>query len=166
MITIRIASLILLVLACLVSTAVGADKVATFSSLPEGDELEMNFATTGCFHFAEYDLKFRRTPKPTVSVVQIGYTWSDELKKMTATNRTTLGELTLSKADLKGLDNLLEFYRSPRRGGCTTHERFSISQRHDGTLTATEHFVDLSCSYERKNLLRITELVLRFEKPK
>jgi hypothetical protein len=152
--------------ACLLSHAAAADQVAAFSSLPTGDELEMTFSTDGCFHSALYELRFSRSPGANVSIVQVQFEWSEKLKSVVSTKRVTLGDLTLSEADVRGLDNLLQFYRSARHNGCTTVEKLSIAQRHDGKITAREQFIDGSCSYERKDLTRIAELVARLQKPK
>lgn len=149
---------IIVAISCLLSHAIAADKVANFSSLPAG---EMTFSTGGCFHFARYELKFRRSPDANLNVVQVLYEWSEKSKSIVATNRVNLGDLKLSKADVRGLDNLLQFYRSSPHGRCTTVETLSIAQRHEGKVTAKEKFTDPSCSYEKKGLMRITDLVRR-----
>jgi hypothetical protein len=162
----RIISLALVAVACFLSRAIAADKVVTFSTLPKGDELEMTFITSGCFHFATYELKFCRSAELTVNVVQIEREWSRDRRMFTSTNRVSLGDLTLTKTDVDGLDKLLKFYRSSPRNGCTTVDEISISQRHNDKLIATEQFTDGSCSYDRKDLTRITTLVARLQKPK
>jgi len=153
-----------LTLLCFVSHALAAEKAATFSELPKGDELHVVFTTSGCFHFATYELTFRRQAEPTLKVEEFRYERSKKSQSITATNRFTLGELNLTKADLEGLDRLLEFYRSNPGLGCTTVDRISVSQRHNGKVAVTEQFVDGSCSYDRKDLTRFTELIARFRK--
>ena len=154
------------IVACCLLHASAAEKVATFSSLPKDDELHMTFTTSGCFHYASYELTFQRSTDTTVSVVQIEREWSQKLKAFTSTNRVTIGALKLTNADVEGLDRLLQFYRSSPQNGCTTVDAISISQRHDGKVAATEQFIDGSCSYEMKNLTRITALIARLEKKK
>ena len=151
---------------CFRSLAVAADMVAAFSDLPKGDELEMTFDTCGCFHSATFELKFRRSARLTVSVVEVERVWSRDLKTFGSTNRVSLGKLTLRKSDVDGLDQLLRFYRARTLAESTTVDTISISQRHDGKVVATEQFIDRSCSYERKDLTRIMELVTRLEKQK
>ena len=128
--------------------------------------MEVIFTTSGCFHFATYELKFLRSTDLTVSIVQLERVWSPARKAFTSTNRVSLGGLTLTKTDVAGLDRLLQFYRSSPRNGCTTVDTISILQRHDGKVAAREQFTDGSCSYERQDLTRITELVARLEKKK
>jgi hypothetical protein len=151
---------------CLASPVVAANQVVTFSSLPKGDLLQIAFMSSGCFHFVSYELKFRVTPEPIVGVTRVEPKWSDDRKRFTSTNRVNLGNLTLAKTDLQGLDRLLAFYRSGPRSGCTTVDKISISQIHRGITTATEQFTDGSCSYDRKDLIRITDLVARLQNPK
>lgn len=155
--------IILLTLAsvCFLTRAIAADHVATFSGLPKGDELQMTFTTSGCFHYASYELTFRHPAETTVNIVQIEPEWSQN-----PSNHITLGELSLTKADVEGLDRLLQFYRSGPGKGCTTVDKISISQHHDGKITATEQFIDGSCSYDRKELTRITALVDKLTKKK
>jgi len=164
--TLRNIQMTMVAVLCVLSRAAAADKVSTFSSLPKGDELEMTFTTSGCFHFATYELKFHRSTELAVSIVQIERGGLVVGKGHTSTNRVSLGDLTLTEADVAGLDRLLQFYRSSPRDGCTTVDTISVSQHHAGKTTATEQFTDGSCSYARKDLTRISELVARLQKPK
>jgi hypothetical protein len=161
----RIISFVIAV-ACFLSRAIAADKVATFAALPKGDELEVTFSTSGCFHYFSYELKFHRSAELEVSVVELVPQWSRDLKRIISTNRVSLGDLTLTQTDVDGLDHLLAFYRSRRRGTCTTVDKIAICQRHEGRMAAREHFTDGSCSNDRKDVTRITELVARLEKSK
>jgi hypothetical protein len=130
----RLNPLALVAVACVLYQARAADKVAMFSSLPEGDELEMTFTASGCSHFATFELKFHRSESLAVSIVQLEGEWSRDRQVFASTNRVALGDLTLTKADVEGLDKLLGFYRSGPRDGCTTVDKISISQRHDDKI--------------------------------
>jgi hypothetical protein len=151
---------------CILSRTEAADKVASFSELSKGDELHMTFTTSGCFHYASYELTFRRSAEITVSIVQFERKWSPKLKAYTSTNRITLGELSLTRGDVEGLDRLLHYYRSSPGDGCTTVDKVSISQRHDEKVVASEQFVDGSCFPARMDMTKITELIVRLEKKK
>ena len=160
-------SLFLFVLGACTPSVNAEQKVASFSALPKGDELEVTFRTSGCFHFAAYELTFRRSKDTNVSVTQIIYEGSPEREAITATNRIDLGQLSLSKSDLEGLDKLLRFYRNVPEGRCTTVEGISISQRHEGRTVATEKYVDGSCAADYvKDVRTIPALVKRLTKPK
>lgn len=146
----------------------GAEKVAKFASLGKSEELVLTFTTTGCFHFASYQLTVRRDAKAAdligVKIVQT--------KQMNAPGGgpeskepVELGELKLTKADLEGLDNLIDFYRSGPKNTCTTVDEITISYRHEGKEVATEKFKDGSCStHDKKELTRIADLIARLVK--
>jgi hypothetical protein len=143
---------------------ISRDKAGTFSSLPKDDELQLTFTTHGCFHYGRYELTFHRSIDTTVSIVHIEVEWSPKLEQFTPIDRVPLGELTLTKTDVSGLDHLIEFYRSGPGKGCTTVDEISVVQRHEGEVTSRERFTDGSCSYDKKDLTRITELVARLAK--
>lgn len=154
------------VAACCLLRASASEEVATFSSLPKDDELHVTFTSRGCWQDASYQLTFRRSIETAVSVVQFKRERSPDLKVFTSTNSIDLGDLSLTKTDVEGLDRLLEFYRSSPPKGCTTIETISMSQYHAGKLVATEQFIDGSCSYDRKDLTRFTALIERLRKMK
>src|SRR3954463_11952725 len=156
---------VVLAIACLASCARGGDKVATFTSLPKGDELRITFASSGCFHYFSYDLKFSYSPEPNLRVAWNHRILSADRKAFISTNLVSVGRLTLTKSDLNGLDRLISFYRSGPQRECTTVDTISISQIHAGKTMPTEQFTDGSCSDDRKGLTRITEVVRRLERP-
>jgi hypothetical protein len=144
-----------------------SDSVGTFSALPHGEEMQVGFQSVGCFHSLTYELSFRRASEAIVSVAKVEYGWSQERHVITATNRVELGELTLSEAELAGLDRLLRYYRASHTGGCTTRDVIVFSRRRDGRIVATEQFTDDSCAtYDMKDLVTIPALVQRLEKRK
>ncbi len=146
----------------LLGIAQAGDKVAAFTALPEGAELEMVYASTGCFHAVQYELKFLRSPELEVRIVQVESEWSVVKQAHGATNRVELGKLKLTKADEEGLDRLMKFYRSKPGGGCTTVNFITVSQRQAGTVIATEQFTDKSCSH-RDDVTWVTDLVRRLQ---
>jgi hypothetical protein len=76
--------------------------------------------------------------------------------------RRELGSVSLSQADLDGLDALLKFYRTNSLTGCTTKDKISISHVRAGKVIATEDFVDASCRSRRvKGVLTIPALLAR-----
>jgi hypothetical protein len=116
--------------------------------------LEINFRSDGCFHREGYELTFRRATETTVSITR------------TRGNRMELGQLTLSKADVDGLDELVRLYRSSSPGNCTTSDSITISQRHDGEIVATEKYTDDTCvTHKMKGVTNILALVRRLRKP-
>jgi hypothetical protein len=156
-------------LAFLVScgSLLASDSVGTFSALLQGEEIQVGYESTGCFHSLTYELRFQRTSDVMVSVTKIEYEWSQERHAITATNRLELGQLLLSKADVDGMDRLLHFYRTRHPGSCTTRDAIAVSRRRDGKIVAAEQFADDSCAtYNMKDLMTIPALVARLEKNK
>jgi hypothetical protein len=144
-----------------------ADKVGVFSDLQAGEEMKVDFNSTGCFHQQTYKLSFRRQSEVVVSATTFEFVRSEDSSVITATNETALGQVTLSGTDLTGLDKLLRFYRSGRSGGCTTSDRIIVCRLRDGKIVATEHFKDDSCAtYEMKELLTMPSLISRIQKSK
>ncbi len=141
------------------------DRAGMFASLPKDDELQLTFTTHGCFHYSRYELTFHRSIETTVSIVQVEVEWSPKLEQFTPVNRIPLGELTLTKSDVLGLDHLIEFYRSGPGNGCTTVDEIMVVQRHEGEVMVSERFTDGSCSRDKRDMIRITELVARVAKP-
>jgi hypothetical protein len=127
-----------------------ADKVAAFSNLPEGDQLEISFRSSGCFKRDAYNLTFHRATETTAFI--------SDLEGR---------QLTLSKADVDGLDRLMRSYRSivVTPVICTTSDSITISQRHEGEIVATEEYSDGSCATgAMKDITRIPDLVRRLRK--
>lgn len=122
-------------------------RVADFSHLPQGDVLVIHYHSSGCFHTTEATLEYRSFPKPVIVVRGKG-------RKV----------LRPTQEEIRGLDALLRFYRSPRSSGCTTIDTVMFNQVHDGITVATETFTDASCSsFDQKGVLRIPELLTRAE---
>lgn len=144
-----------------------ADKVTSFSSLAKGDELHLTFRTTGCFHYSTYQLTFRCAEETTVNIVQV-LSFNSPLNTVPDPSKPTeLGELKLSKADLEGLDHLVEYYRSGPKNTCTNVDEITISHHRDGKVTATEKFKDGSCAtHSKKELTRIDDLIARLTQKK
>jgi hypothetical protein len=271
---------------CLGQSPKGANGVPSFSELPEGDELQMTYTRTGCFDcYTRYELRFRRSKDPTLSIVEVIRKWPWELsgqgkadpahierearfgrvivkrvdlldadlqyavgllRQMTGVqiliqptdrpygrvtlsieNRTldqilrnvcrsagaslsvqddryviapkdlafekpiapprnlesgkqqpkvemrienlrpqfirkVLGELSLTKSEVNGLDKLFEFYRSPPKGRTTTRDVIAVLHIHSGKTVASEEFTDESCSaHKLSGLTTIPALVGR-----
>jgi len=144
------------------SAATAVEKVATFSALPKGDELEIVFQSNGCFHSTQYALTFRhekRTGQLEVVITQI-----KPAAKDAAPGTYINAVLEVAHEDVKGLDQLLVFYRSKPPGGCTTIDQISIKQHRDGKIIAQEEFTDGSCAVDDwKGRISIQEMIRRAE---
>ena len=135
------------------STAAAAIGVGEFSTLKDREEMQVAFEARGCFQHDSYELIFTRLEN-NLSMKQQKITILRE--------RSELGVLNLSEADVAGLDWLLRYYRSSPPGGCTTVDRVTISRRQNGNVIATETLEDSSCAVEKEQVTQIPELVRRF----
>ena len=117
--------------------------VQTFSKLPAGDILEIDFKSSGCFSHSHYELAFGRTPSPSVSVIEFTDRWINDQEVVTEPKFRGISKL--SGEDLAQLDRLLSFYRGPKTSGCTTVDTIVVGQVRNGRTIASESFEDGSC---------------------
>src|SRR5215813_8104192 len=76
--------------------------VHSFSELPVGNVLTIHLQSSGCFHEDCYHFNFQRKPEASISV---------DTSQTDEKGPQVLPTLTLSDEDVKGLDNMLDFYR-------------------------------------------------------
>jgi len=71
--------------------------------------------------------------------------------------------VSLSEEDRRGLDRLLDFYRTiPADRGCTTVEEITLTWRIPGEPERIEHYIDDSCSAsDREDRLTLWGLIRR-----
>ncbi len=137
--------------------------VSFFEAQP-GDVFEINFQSHGCFHHEVQKIVITRAKKWMVEIVDCSDHYNEATKKVVTHSRRKMASLELKEADAARLDRLLEFYRLPHSGGCTTEDRITIRQRRGANILAKETFVDGSCAtYDKKELLTIGQLVRRAE---
>jgi hypothetical protein len=75
--------------------------------------------------------------------------------------------ISLSEADLRGLDKLLLFYRSKPEGRCSTVDDIEITQLRQNEIVATERFTDQSCrSDEFGGLVTVSILASKTDRTK
>lgn len=80
-------------------------------------------------------------------------------------SRRKLGTTELGDKDAMRLDRLLETYRLPLSGGCTTVDHIDIIQKRGTKILARESFVDASCAIRhREDLMTLWQLVQQAEK--
>ena len=134
-----------LILALFVSGVFAADRgdrIAGFAAMKDGDKIETTYWSTGCFHDRTYELTFAKASNiTTVAITQVA---RDNIFSG-GTNRAALGMVTLSKADIKGLDKLLTLYRKPQQGGCTTTDTITFTHERGGKTISKEKIEDGAC---------------------
>ncbi len=138
----------------------------SFQQFPVGDSIHVTFTSSGCFHYRTYEFDFQRAETTTAKVTQVEHRWNEAKKRKEEDKRTPLGTVTLSDAEIAGIDLLFTFYRSNKVDGCTTVDRITASQTSGKVVKATESFTDGSCAtYEMKKLTRLPSIAAKL-KPK
>lgn len=154
----------LLAAVCFLSEGRGDDPIVSLSELRVGDVVPMNYSRRGCFSEYECDLTFRRSTNTVVTIDEIEYgPW--EAGKESARIRHRLGEMTLSEADVTGLDRLLQRFRAKSGGGGTTREWISVAQLRGDAVTAAEELGDGVRPGFRNDELHIGDLLARLKFP-
>ena len=124
------------------------------------------FTSSGCFHYVTYEFDFQHAAAFTTKVTQIEHRWNEAKKRQEEAKRIPLGTVTLSEAEIAGLDRLFTFYRSKKPGGCTTVDQITSTQKSSDVVKATESFTDGTCAtYDMKNLTLLPSIAAKL-KPK
>ena len=126
------------------TTANAADKVIMFSDLAEGDELFVKLVLSGCFHHSAYEFTFRRGKSFTVEIAQIEEKRLRPDKEYERISSRRIGDLTLTDAEVKELDQMLTYYRSGPRGSGSHFCELWLTPRREGETSATEYLSDSS----------------------
>jgi len=151
---------------CTHADADPSSTVASFSRLPEADELLVQLVLDGCWGDSAFELVFRRDREPSVAAVRLNGDWSTESEQFTELSRGRAYEARLSEADIQGLDRLLNFYRAGVGEGCSDTHFVTITQVHSGRVLAKEHFVDRACGPdEESGVTTLWDLIDRLDIP-
>lgn len=143
------------------SLALAGDPVS-FQRLPARDSIHVTFTSSGCFHSATYEFDFQRAATVTAKVTQVERRWNEAQKRYEEAKRIPLGTVTLSEAEIAGLDRLFTFYRSKKPGGCTTIDRITATQKSGDAVKTTESFTDETCeTHGMKNLTLLPSIAAK-----
>jgi hypothetical protein len=124
------------------------------AGIDEQESMLIDYHTRGCFHEARYGFRFSGAALNQVEIFSLPSENNDA-------PRQRIGTLELTKADLRGINSLLNFYRSGPRGNCSKIDTIKITWHRDGKEIATESFTDSSCSMELNGMLPLHHLVSR-----
>ena len=112
----------------------------TFSELPNGATVEVEFYSNGCFHDKTNTLLIKN---------KLGKITA-ELKESTTVPKNSF---TLTEVDLTSLDINLNYYRTYElKNICTTMDIIEYKWDIPGKENIKEKFTDYSCSYESTNM--------------
>lgn len=126
-------------------------EISNFTDLASGDSILIDMVSDGCFNHDHYQFTFGRLPVPTVSILEFEDRWDGN--KRVGKETIYRGSLALTEKDLKGLDNLLSFYRGPIGDGCTTVDKVTLKQLREGHVVTSESVEDASCGLDAIRIL-------------
>jgi len=117
-----------------------ADTTVSFSRLKRGDTLWVKYESFGCMGQHERaEIRILGYKPSRTRIIQ----WPGGVLASRLGRDTTI--VSLSRADLEGLDQLVAYYRSGPLGGCTTVERVQLSLSRRGRKGPSLSFADGSC---------------------
>lgn len=113
-------------------SVVASDDQLTVAGLDESESIEIEFRSTGCFHFEQAHISIRKADR--------------FLAQLSADGKDDLLNVELSATDVAALDDLIAYYRALREPGmCTTEETILLTWSESGSESASEPFVDATC---------------------
>jgi hypothetical protein len=118
-----------------VLAAAPSDQSIIFSRLEEHDTVQVEFESQGCFNHSIWSLRFERKDGLLVSIHPFS-------KK----KRQPSSVIKLTEDEVKGLDQLLKFYRSNHANGCTTVDSITLTLYRGIKPMRQEKYTDASCS--------------------
>lgn len=148
---------IILLLLGIVFTACTSTKTLESKKALDYDKLLVNYSSNGCFHHINYQFSF---VKNKVLASEKIAQWKKDWNSEDAFNE--LGSLTLSDLDMKGLDNLLDFYKTNKKTGCTTKNHIEYKYFKAGKLIKSTEYLDASCTNDT-SLFTFPELANRLK---
>jgi hypothetical protein len=99
-----------------------------------------------------------------VKIVHVVQGRHDENTPPPEPQRILLGTLKLSEAEVTGLDELMAFYRSKHRGGCTTIDTITVTQKAANGDTVTASFTDSTCAtHKMENVTTLPSLAAKLK---
>lgn len=112
------------------------------------ESVRFDLISSGCFSFTRHVLEFRPSPIPQISVSELPErdipNWDLVTRVLPAVPRP-VATVTLSSQDVRGLDRLLQYYRTRPPGGCTNRDQLCVTRRAYGWKLRTESYFDDTC---------------------
>jgi hypothetical protein len=134
-----------------------------FSSMENGDRVEITLHSTGCFHNTTSYYEVKKSAD-TCLFTQYAITWDKSVPAKMA-EKKAIGELQLTKADIDGLDGLLRFYRGKKDASSTTYVTILVEYYEGGRQIRVENLTDGSGGFgldKRDDATSFRALTARF----
>ncbi|WP_395744540.1 hypothetical protein [Prosthecobacter sp.] len=135
-----------------------------FSSMENGDRVEITLHSTGCFHNITLWYEIKKS-EDTCFFTQYAITW-DHSVPAKMVEKKAIGKLNLTQSDITGLDELLRYYRGKKSIGSTTYDLLRVEYYEGGRLIKVEHLDDASggaALREKPDALSFDTLTARFK---
>ncbi|MBN8422844.1 MAG: hypothetical protein J0L73_28305 [Verrucomicrobia bacterium] len=134
-----------------------------FSSLENGDSVELTLHARGCFQNSTSWYEIRKS-NGTCSLTKYAITW-DKSVPAKIIEKKAIGELQLTQSDIAGLDSLLGYFRSKKQSSTTTLISLQLEYYEGGRRIRVENLEDESGGFDlrnRKDIVSFHELIERF----
>lgn len=133
-----------------------------FSSMENGDSVELTLHAKGCFQNSTRYYEVRKSDG-TFFFTQYAITW-DKSVPAKITDKKVIGELQLTKNDIDGLNSLLGYFRSKKETSTTTLISLQLEYYEGGRRIRVENLEDESGGFDlriRKDVIIFHELTER-----
>lgn len=137
-----------------------------FSSMENGDRVEITLHARGCFQNSTSYYEVRKRDG-TCFFTKYAITW-DKSVPAKIIEKKVIGELQLTKNDIEGLDSLLGYFRSKKETSTTTLISLQLEYYERGRRIRVENLEDESGGFDlrnRKDIVSFHELTERFHLP-
>lgn len=148
-----------------ITAVFAAGSELSFSTMEDGDRVEITHSSTGCFH--DITLYYEISRRDGVSVfVQYAITWEKGIPPKIA-EKKVIGELKLTKNEIEGLESFLRFYRGKKEAISTTQSSLIVEYFEGTRRVGVENIHDGSGGHgleNRKDVVQFFQLAARFRK--
>ena len=136
-----------------------------FSSMENGDRVEITLHAKGCFQDATSYYEVRKSDG-TCSFTKYAITW-DKSVPAKMTEKKVIGELQFTPGDIDGLDSLLGYFRSKKDTSTTTLISLQVEYYEGDRQIRFENLEDESGGFDlrmRKDVISFHELTERLRR--
>lgn len=118
-------------------------EVISIRGMEAGEELEIRYSSSGCFHAETYDMLVKDR---VIVFSRQNFRRDGVTRELVETGKVAIGRKRLSDAEVEGLDLLFKYYESEHDGGCTTVDSISIILKSRDGGHRQVKYTDASCN--------------------
>lgn len=136
-----------------------------FATMEDGDRVEITHSSKGCFH--DWTRYFEVSRQDGIlEFREYAITWKKRIPP-TIAEKKVMGELTVTKNEIAGLDSFLRFHREKKNGFSTTESSLLVEYFEGSKRVGAENLHDSTGGHgleSRKDIVQFSELAARFQK--